>query len=271
MVLFLALIFNFISLFASESSVCMTVFVHGSYPALKLLAHSKSPVRHLIYAEPGLHLAKNLPAYYHFHKAAILCDKFDPENYSKDHYFTYGWNSSNLRPVNRFQEGQKLYHAVQAQIEKYAEQGYQKIKVRFVGSSHGGNVVLNLLQWLPFSTGNVEIEVVLLGTPVQEETRNFINSDYVARAYSFYSTSDWMQKIDVQKFHKNCPENAPFFSQRIFLPTDKIVQVQLLINSKAIGHGQYRSIFGYVPKMIEEVNNFVGDKKIAHIVLNFKK
>ncbi|MBP6892086.1 hypothetical protein KBB68_00750 [Candidatus Babeliales bacterium] len=271
MFLWMLLLINFMCVSVSASSVCMTVFVHGSYPALKLLAHSKSPVRHLIYAEPGLHLVKNLPEHYHFHKAAILCDQFDHDGFCKDHYYAYGWNSSNLRPVNRFEQGQKLYQAVRAQIENYLVQGYQNITVRFIGSSHGGNVVLNALQWLPFVKSNVDIEVILLGTPIQEETRNFINNSYVTRAYSFYSTSDWMQKIDIQKLHKNCPKNAPFFSQRTFLSTDKVVQVQLLVNSKPISHAQYRSVFGDVPKMIELANKHVGDKKIAHIVLDLKK
>ncbi len=271
MFLWMLFFVNFVSLSVSASSVGMTVFVHGSYPALKLLAHSKSPVRHLIYAESGLHLAKKLPAHYHFHKAAMLCDQFDHDGYCIDHYYTYGWNSSNLRPINRYQEGQKLYHAVRTQIEAYLAQGYEKIVVRFIGSSHGGNVVLNALPWLPFSTENIEVEVILLGTPIQEETRNFINNQYVTRAHSFYSTADWIQKVDIQKLHKDCPKNAPFFSQRTFLPTDKVIQVQLLVNSKSIGHGQYRSVFGYVPKMLELVNKHVGDQKKAHIVLDFKK
>lgn len=271
MFLLLAFLFSFVPVFALQSEICMTVFVHGSYPALKLLAHKKSPFRSWIYAEPGLHLAKNLPKNYHFHKAATLCDQFDHHGYCKDHYYTYGWNSSNLRPINRYQEGQKLYHAVRTKIEKHQAQGYEKISVRFIGSSHGGNVVLNALQWLPFSTENIEIEVILLGTPIQEETRNFINNAYVTRAYSFYSTADWIQKIDIQKWHKDCPKSASFFSQRTFLPTDQVVQVQFLLNSKPIGHGQYRSVFGYVPKMMELVKNHVGDKKNAHIVLDFKK
>ena len=271
MILRLFFLLNFVCLSVQASSICMTVFVHGSYPALKILGHSKSPVRHLIYAEPGLHLAKKLPSHYHFHKAARLCDLFDHDGYCIDHYYTYGWNSSNLRPINRYEEGQKLYHAVRAQIEKYLAQGYQNVSVRFIGSSHGGNVILYMLQWLPFAAFNIDVEVILLGTPIQEETRNFINNPYVTRAYSFYSTSDWIQKIDIQKLHKDCPKNAPFFSQRTFLPTDKVVQVQLLVNSKSIGHAQYRSVFGYVPKMIEQVKKYTGDQKIAHIVLDFKK
>lgn len=271
MKLFLIILFNFLIISAGASDVCMTVFVHGSYPALKLLAHKKSPFRSWIYAEPGLHLVKHLPSDYYFHKAATMCERFDGHGYCKDHYFTYGWNSSNLRPANRYQEGKKLYQAVSDQVQKYVAQDYKNIKIRFIGSSHGGNVILNMLQWLPFSAKNIEVEVILLGTPIQEETRNFINNSYVSRAYSFYSTSDWVQKIDIQKMHKDCPESAPFFSQRTFLSTDRVVQVQLLVNSKPIGHGRYRSIFGYVPKMIEQVNYMIKDQTVAHIVLDFKK
>ena len=94
---------------------------------------------------------------------------------------------------------------------------------------------------------------MLLGTPVQESTRELINNPHVDKAYSFYSTGDWIQRIDIQRFHYNCPKGAPFLSGRVFKETDKVQQVCLTINGKKIGHAKYRSILKYLPDMMLQV------------------
>jgi hypothetical protein len=253
------------------SSVVMNVLVHGTYPIKKVLAGSYSPFRHMIHAEQGLTLAKKLPKNYHFHKVAQAYHEYDPVHYHINHCYTYGWNSSNVQPSTRYQEGRKLYDAINTQINLYRAAGYEQISVRLIGISHGGNVVLNSLKWLPFVASNVKVDIVLIGTPVQEETRHFINNAYISRAYSFYSTKDFMQKIDIQWLHKDCPENAPFFSQRTFLPSDKVIQVQLTIDGQAFSHGYYRSILQYLPLMLQQAQQSTFDRNIAHIIMNFDK
>ncbi len=250
------------------SSVHMTVLVHGTHPARKVLAHPKSPFRRLIYAEPGLHLAKELPKKYYFSKVARSCSEFDQTKYSLDHFYTYGWNSSNLKPMHRYQTGKMLYQAINEQCIAYKTQGFDKIYIQLIGVSHGGNVVLNALQFLPFVDQNVDLEVVLFGTPIQEHTRKFINNSYVARAYSFYSTSDYMQKIDAQRFHKDSPKGVPFFSQRTFLQDDCVMQIQLLVDGAAFHHGKYRPLMLYLPLILQQAEQILCNKAGAHIVMN---
>jgi hypothetical protein len=252
----------------AHTQLVMNVFVHGTYPAKKLLAHKKSPVRRMIHAETGLHLAKELPKNYHFYKMVQQCHGYDACEYNINHFYTYGWHSSNLRPSNRYQEGKKLYEAINAQIAQY-RLWFDTVKVRLIGSSHGGNVILNLLQWLPFTVGGVSVEVILLGTPIQEHTRELINNEFVHKAYSFYSLADWMQRIDPQRLHKNSSKKVSFWSNRTFLFTDKVVQIELKVNGKSISHGKYRRLFGHIPKMMCQVQEILQSCDGQHISMDF--
>jgi hypothetical protein len=249
----------------SLSAVDVTVLVHGSYPALKVLSSSWSPVRHMIYTDHGLSLAKNLPKNYYFYQIAQSFYKANPEVYNINHFYTYGWHSSNLSPQQRIQEGKKLYEALQLLIDQYSKK-HQSITINLIGISHGGNVILNMLSHLPFQQENISIECILIGTPVQESTSDFINSPYVSKAYSFYSEGDWVQKLDLQKLHKDCPKNAPIMSQRVFKKTDKIQQICLTVDGRKIGHGEYRHILKYLPDMIHQIEEELVDSYCDRIL-----
>jgi len=239
-------------------AIDITVWVHGTYPALRVLRANWCPVRPKIYVEEGLSLAKKLPSKYYFYQLAQSLHDRNPEFYNLDHIYTYGWHSSNVSPKQRIKEGRKLYEAIENLLAQYHKK-YKDIKVRIVGFSHGGNVILNMVSHLPFKEICVPVEIILMGTPVQESTRDFINNPHITKAYSFYSLGDWIQRIDVQRFHYNCPKGAPFLSSREFKDTDKVQQICLTINGKKIGHAKYRSIMKYLPDMISQV-----EEKIEH-------
>jgi len=246
-------------------TVDVTVLVHGSYPALKVLNASWSPVRHMIHVEPGLSLAKNLPKNYYFYQIAQSFYEANSDMYNLNHFYTYGWHSSNLSPNNRIQEGKKLYDGLQSLITRYKKK-HDTITLRLIGISHGGNVILNMISHLPFEQNDIGLECILIGTPVQESTSDFINSPYVSKAYSFYSEGDWVQKLDIQKLHKNCPKDAPIMSQRIFKKTDKVQQICLTIDGRKIGHGQYRHILKYLPDMIHQIEQELADSYCDRIL-----
>lgn len=243
---------------AQLQAVDITVWVHGTYPALRVLRASWCPVRPKIYVEEGLSLAKNLPKKYYFYKLAQSLHDINPKFYNLDHIYTYGWHSSNVSPRQRIKEGKKLYEAIQGLLTEYRKK-YKDIKLRVVGFSHGGNVILNMVSHLPFKEMCIPIEIILMGTPVQESTRELINNPHISKAYSFYSKGDWIQRIDVQRFHYNCPKGAPFLSERMFKDTDKVQQVCLTVNGKKIGHARYRSILQYLPDMMCQVEQKIVD------------
>lgn len=239
-------------------AVDVTVWVHGTYPALRVLSASWCPVRSKVYVNPGLTLAKKLPKNYYHYQLSEFMHNLDPILYNHDHFYTYGWHSSNVRPKQRIKEGKKLYHALQKLINKYKKK-HEDIMLRVIGFSHGGNVILNMASHLPFKQKNQKLHIILIGTPVQESARNFINNPYITKAYSFYSDGDWIQKIDVQKFHHNCPKDAPFLSQRVFKDSDNVQQISFTLNGKKIGHTGFRGILKYLPDMMSQIEKKLVD------------
>jgi len=147
----------------------------------------------------------------------------------KNHYYTYGW-SGLLSPRCRYKESLELYKAIDREVNRYKTLGMTP-KIRVVGYSHGGNVVLNLgsiRQKEPVNKDLVIDETILLGTPIQSETDYLINDSLFKKIYNIYSTGDRVQKLDFFSFGR-------FFSQRVFkersgftLPK-KLIQIQLKI------------------------------------------
>lgn len=247
----------------------ITVWVHGTNPAPDFLWTGQySPFRSWLYAAPGLSLAKELPQNYYFHKLAKQCAKHDESEFSYDFFYTYGWPSTILSAATRKIEGKKLFEQLNAVIEQY-RQACGHLKVRLVGFSHGGNVILNMLSCLPFSCLDIDLEVVFLGIPVQELTRKYINNFYVSRALSFYTDADWLQVMDLQAL-QNWDQNVPWFSQRIFQDDDQVIQIKLTIDGKSIGHRDYRLMNHHLPNMLHKVHAMIEQgQKSGHFALNF--
>lgn len=254
----------------AQSDVTITVWVHGTYPVMNALIAKHSPFRSWVYTEPGISLAKKLPYDYYFRKLAYECHAHNSTGFCVDHFYTYGWYSSKMRPGHRREEGEHLYKALMVLLKEYKEK-YETITLRLVGMSHGGNVILNCVHHMPFKFEGVEVELVLLATPIQESTREFVNNPCVHRTYSFYSDADWMQRIDAQKFHHDAPQKVPFWSNRKFKETDRVIQIRLKINGQFIGHGKYRSVAHHLPAMLKLVDDYVGlDQQKAHVMLDFE-
>jgi hypothetical protein len=152
------------------------------------------------------------------------------------HYYTFGW-SGLLSVKQRYQDAKKLFIALEQEVAKFHAQGiYPKIKV--IGYSHGGNVVLNLGavadREFPHSKLSID-EAIFWGMPVQNETDEYVNSPIFKKIYHFYSTGDRVQKLDCFSFKR-------FFSRRVFkkrgkklhaLPK-KLVQIQMKLTRNMV-------------------------------------
>ena len=93
-----------------------------------------------------------------------------------NHYYTYGW-SGLLSPTNRYKDSYGLYTAIEQELAKFKTQGITP-KIRVIGYSHGGNVVLNLgavRQKMPVNKQLIIDESIILGTPIQKETDYLVN------------------------------------------------------------------------------------------------
>ena len=226
----------------------ITIFVHGTYPARKLLQSSFA--RFLVYCPQGLSLAKDLPSYYHFYKIAQGCVDFNKESYSMDQFYLFGWESEHLYDKVRSQAAGQLVKELKNLMVLYYQRYQVMPKIRLLGFSHGGNVVLHTANYLPFVIENqkIEVEIWLFGTPVQKTNKHLVNSSHFNKAYSFYSKKDWLQRMDPQGLRSAQKSLKHFWSDRMFDLNDRCVQVEFTVNGKSISHTYYRSIFKYFPK-----------------------
>ena len=155
-------------------------------------------------------------------------------------FLTFGWSGLSSRSA-RQSAGVDLYHALEQKIKKLREDGIEP-KVRVIGYSHGGNVVLNLGAAHPVDYQGHSFHVdqlVLLGTPVQYETDHFIQSHLFKNIYHLYSRADRVQGLD-------CFSYKRFFSHKLFksrydleLPNSlKQVQIRVTDTVKQKGSSQ---------------------------------
>ncbi len=150
------------------------------------------------------------------------------------HYYTFGW-SGLLSVKQRYADAKQLFIALEKEAAGFRARGINP-KVKVIGYSHGGNVVLNLgavAEEFPNSNLSID-EAIFWGMPVQKETDACINSPVFKKIYHFYSSSDRVQKLDCFSFKR-------FFSRRIFknrghrvvLPK-KLVQIQIKLTRNAV-------------------------------------
>lgn len=151
----------------------------------------------------------------------------NPDKQIHNIYYTYGW--SGLMSVSRrYTDAIGLYRSVAQKVAELKVQGINP-KVRIIGYSHGGNVLLNLalVRQREQNPHPLEVdELFLLGVPVQSETDYLVNDPMFKKIYHIYSRGDRIQKLDFFSFKR-------FFSRRLFKPRagftlpDKLMQIQL--------------------------------------------
>jgi hypothetical protein len=248
----------------------ITIFVHGTFPARKFLQYT--PIRSLLYCPQGLSLAKNLPQNYHFHKIAQGCVNEDPQLYSLHQFYIFGWKSEYINNATRMQAAANLVKQLQILVNNYNAQHNIIPKIQLIGYSHGGNVALNTAHYLPLKIKDkpIEIEVWLFATPVQQINQALVNSCYFTKVYSIYSKKDWLQRMDPQGLQDKKYKKKYFWSDRIFDPTYRCIQVSLTINNKSIGHTYYRCIFKYFPRIKNLIEKESQNLTSSMITVDFK-
>lgn len=111
-------------------------------------------------------------------------------------YYTFGW-SGLLSPTARIKAGYDLYHALEREITRLRAQGYHDIAIELISYSHGGNVCLHSAHaagdFPMFQINNL----IMLGAPITSESDHLVTSPFFKKIYSFYSTSDRAQTLDI--------------------------------------------------------------------------
>ena len=247
----------------------ITVFVHGTFPIRRILNNPLSPFRRLVYCPEGLSLAKNLPNHYHYHDVAKNCVDKNSNHFSLDHFYTFGWKSECVYDFVRNDAAKKLVEELNVVVKKYQSQYNIVPKVRLIGFSHGGNVLLNTANHLPISINSEKVlfELWLLGTPVQVINSHLVNSENFSKVYSLYSTSDWIQRMDPQGL-RNKEAKDCLWSDRTFKKDSQCLQIQLTVDGYPIGHSRYRTILKHFPQIKQLVEDQSENENNGVIAVN---
>lgn len=154
-------------------------------------------------------------------------------------FYTFGWDGR-LNKKHRKQWGEKLYKELIEEIKKIKN---QEIEICIIAHSHGGNVALNLAMAEDKFKHNLKInKLILFGTPIQSETKSFIDSAVFKNIYNIFSTGDNIQTLDNIS-------SKDFFSKRKFTNKE---------NGKCL-----------LPKKLKQIEVKVGNKKPSHCELWF--
>jgi hypothetical protein len=151
------------------------------------------------------------------------------------HLYTFGW-SGRLSRWEREKAAFNLYEQLKQEIIRLQKKhSTENIKIEIVAHSHGGNVALNLAQVEEKGGSNLCIDrLVLLGTPIQNETHAFVESHVFKKVFNIYSTGDYIQIFDVISTQDNYSQRR--FSYNSELP--KLIQMEIEVNDVKPHHNE---------------------------------
>lgn len=154
------------------------------------------------------------------------------KNSPKNYYYTYGW-SGLLSKNQRYSDSLQFYRELQQEVKKFRARGIEP-KIRMLGYSHGGKIILNLAEVQKKEAVDKSLhidEVLFLGMPIQCSDVEEINNPIFKKIYNIFSGGDRIQKLDFFSA-------GQFFSDRRFkakrqqeLPS-KLIQVEIKVIRK---------------------------------------
>jgi hypothetical protein len=216
----------------------VTVWVHGTRPENNLppyLGKLTGRLSALLSdTTKGLHKIPNNTADHYPSLRAKALAQADPEHFSLDHFYTFGWSGKASR-LARQKAAHDLFYALKDLIELYQDYYGVPPIIILISHSHGGNVVLHLAEIADPDGFTLSIsKAILLACPVQKHTAHLISSPMFERIYSLHSHTDLLQIIDPQGLHNPRKPSAPLLSLRHFDTHPKLSQA--LIRWKSCPH-----------------------------------
>ena len=147
--------------------------------------------------------------------------------------YTFGWDGA-LDKRSRYEWAGILYDELVAEAERIEQQTGQKPEIELWCHSHGGNVALHLADWEGIRNKSLQASLVLMGTPIQSETEDLVDSPVFEKIFNIYSHRDIVQKLD-------CISSKDYFSRRRFSQkpaTSKLTQIQISVGTDEPMHGE---------------------------------
>lgn len=229
----------------AQSVPSVTIYVHGTQQV-----GSQLLPKDVWYCQKGLHHISELPDSSMLVKDAKLLQQGDALLFDVEHYYTFGW-SGKLSFKAREKAGKDLYEDMQKLLKKYKKKYKVYPTIRLLTFSHGGNVALNMVKYLPFIKGErIPLDLILVACPVQKVTEDLINHTSINRSFVISSKLDLLQVADIYKY------NGKRYVPNRFFQTDKdnCYQIAVTVNHKRLGHVDlWHSFMRHIPATIHAV------------------
>lgn len=241
-----------------KQDVWLTIFVHGSITHMirqfnlrTIIGVAKDEIEGTLYEKATLHMRHNP----FFRRDQAMQDlglqKIDKDNIApgkastalanlfdlvnlwtsgrkseNNHYYTFGWHALVSEKL-RHQAAKKLYAELTQEIQKFIKQGINP-KVRIIGYSHGGNVILNLAnvyEEIPAAKQLSVDELILFGTPLHYKMDRQICCPMFKKVYNIYSYRDRVQRLDLAA--PGLLSKRTFTAKRGFKLPDNLTQIRI--------------------------------------------
>ncbi|MBX9831240.1 hypothetical protein K2X40_04755 [Candidatus Babeliales bacterium] len=185
-------------------------------------------------------------------------------------FYTFGWNGL-LSQAERRLEAVRFYNELSGLVKSYQARGVNP-KIRLIAHSHGGNVCANLaaiytvlrnkkasaqyevlrecvelldnLESVKKEKKNKKLykrptnknlhveELIIYGTPIQDETEPFFFSSFFGKVFNFYSENDTIQAADFVST-KGRRSRQRIMEPRLESLKNKIMQARIMVERDA--------------------------------------
>jgi len=234
--------------------VPVTIFVHGTYPPL-----IRNLFKNFMSVKPELTKISSINSDFHYiKKIGRYLANADSKEFPLTTLYAFGWPGK-LDGAIRSKSGKILHAQIKKLFQDYKKTGLVP-KITLIGHSHGGNVCLNIANHANnINNSCVQIErLILLGTPIQQETSTYASSPIFKKIYNVSSSLDITQILDPQKLHKENKhaKTCPFLSERRFKEESKIKQAKIKINDRAIMHVEFisKKFMQILPELLRQMD-----------------
>lgn len=235
---------------SQESVPAVTIWVHGT----RLLP--EGIFERYFYSKPGLNHYTSIESKYHQRRLMEALCRVDPQQYPAEHLYLFGWNGK-LSFKERELAARRLYNDLKELRAIYQKKYGCQPRIRMLAHSHGGNVVLLLAQVKdPEDTSFFIDSIILMGTPVQKQTKQYACAECFGKVYSLYSMLDVLQVIDPQGLQQK--DTQALFSERFFPAHENVEQIGIKINNRSIMHIEFvkTKFIAQIPSILNEVESW---------------
>lgn len=234
-----------------KAEVKVTIFIHGTHRFQYVVPQGLKKIFDFLYCKPGLYKPIENPEQNCYQWVLANLIKFNENLLDKEHTYLFCW-SGQLSHKARVQASEELNNAITELLKKYLPD-YEKVTFQLIAHSHGGNVILNLVNTIHTIPYTIDT-VILLAVPVQGKTEEYIEHPLFKKIYALYSSFDMMQVLDPQGLHdlelyisqfikiRKSPtevtKKLPLFSKRNF-GGNKVFHIHITHKSRPITHIEF--------------------------------